>query len=200
MHAIDGRHASICGLCICLRPCWCKCFKSPCWCLWSLPLPEAILLPVFYTAIRDHVDIHGLFYTWGTNGCLWPGLPPEAMLIYMIQAASHIMSMSIVHVHLEDILMCMVLCYLGVMVMSMTHISITHHVDVHSLYCCPSLWSMLKPRAVLVSVVSAATGDHVNVCGLCCHHRPYGNPWSLLLMAVKRARKLFFPVESMTAD
>jgi hypothetical protein len=43
--------------------------------------------------------------------------------------------------------------------------------------CSTCLWHMLWPRALLISVLCSATGDHAEVGGPCCYLRPCGSPW-----------------------
>jgi hypothetical protein len=52
---------------------------------------------------------------------------------------------------------------------------------------------------MLRSVAHADTGDHVDVCGLWCHQKPFGSLWPGLLMT-RKEKEASFAVLSMTAD
>lgn len=55
--------------------------------------------------------------------------------------------------------------------MSMVHVIIRGHVDVHGLCChlkpCRCLWAVLPLGAMLVTVANDAVRGHADVCGLC---------------------------------
>jgi hypothetical protein len=77
-------------------------------------------------------------------------------------------------------------------VISMVCAAIWNHVEIFGLCCCwlhtdlsglnyhlkPCwyLWSRLPPRAFSMSVVPLHLGA---ICGLSCHQKPFGDPWSM---------------------
>lgn len=90
-------------------------------------------------ATRDHIGAYGLycylrsywylwsFYTWGTNRCLWPDLPPEAMSMSVIHNVPKTMLMSTVHAVARYHADVYGLCDVDVC----SHASSRGHVDVH---------------------------------------------------------------------
>lgn len=72
-------HKDGCGLC----SLW-----GPCWHLWSVFLPESSvdILGCQCCRLRLIVLVHTTFYP-RTSGCLWNGLLPEAMLMFVVSVA-----------------------------------------------------------------------------------------------------------------
>lgn len=84
-------HVHLCGLCCCLRPCWCLCYICSwcvcgrlCWYLWSvLPLET---MSVIRAVKGDYVNVYGLWCRQKTCWCLWCILWPGVMLMSKICA------------------------------------------------------------------------------------------------------------------
>lgn len=78
-------YVNVCGLCCCLKPCWCLRAVLPlrpclglwgsCWCLWPMLPLKAWQMSIFCVFTWSHVDVYGLGYHRGLYWCLWPVLP-----------------------------------------------------------------------------------------------------------------------------
>lgn len=140
MYVADGGHDGFCCQCCCprsfrsLRP------RTQWWCLWSkLATTGGLWMSAVPVANRDHIGAYGLycylrsywylwsFYTWGTNRCLWPDLPPEAMSMSVIHNVPKTMLMSTVHAVARYHVDVYGLCDVDVC----SHASSRGHVDVH---------------------------------------------------------------------
>lgn len=165
-YVATGGQVDVCDLC---------CHLKPCWYLWSMLQPEALLIflvlhglglcwssrPILLlslywcacTGAKGNDDIYGSCCNQSPCGCLWSVFLLQTMLKSVARVTpERLVDMSGQCSHLRP---CWCLCY------------------------------MLQPEIMFMSMVYAPSRGHVVVCGLCYHQRLCWNPWPLLLSKVR---------------
>lgn len=158
------------------RPCWCPfpdhcCSLRLCWWSWSILPPEDKWLPIAWAAAWGHVVVCGLICHWAPCICLWFLLLPKAMLCVACIVVWGDVNVYGLCCYLRPCQWLWSAMPLGCMLMSIVCTASGRSDKVYCL-CCPqgSCWcpsSMVQPEAMWMSMVHAATVNHVDVNDLC---------------------------------
>lgn len=150
---------------------WGSCYHlEPCWCLWSILVPEDICMFITWAAAWGHVDIF-----------LCSMLPLKAILMSEIYVTKE------GHVGICSLWCCLRSCWSAWSVLLLkVHATARGHVDVYGTSCCQEpyrcAWSVLLPEPILMSMVSAAAEDQTGTHGTWSCWRPCLCLWSILLL------------------